>query len=42
MRRGELRQVLHDLPIEEPTVKPAFGGLVARFSFAREKEKETR
>jgi ubiquinone/menaquinone biosynthesis C-methylase UbiE len=42
MRRGELRQVLRDLPIEEPTVKPAFGGLVARFSFAREKEKETR
>jgi len=36
MREDELRQVLHDLPIGEPTVKPAFGGLVARFSLARE------
>jgi len=38
MRQGELRQVLRDLPIEEPTVKPAFGGLVARFSLARKSE----
>jgi ubiquinone/menaquinone biosynthesis C-methylase UbiE len=36
MRQGELRQALRDLPIEEPTVRPAFGGLVARFSLSRE------
>jgi ubiquinone/menaquinone biosynthesis C-methylase UbiE len=41
MRQGELRQVLRGLPVEEPTVKPAFGGLVARFSLAKSaKERE--
>jgi ubiquinone/menaquinone biosynthesis C-methylase UbiE len=32
MRRGELDQVLRDLPFEAPTLRPAFGGLVTRFS----------
>jgi ubiquinone/menaquinone biosynthesis C-methylase UbiE len=36
MRQDELRHVLRELPIEAPTVKPAFRGLVARFSLARE------
>jgi ubiquinone/menaquinone biosynthesis C-methylase UbiE len=36
MRRTELQQVLRDLPVEEPTVRPAFGGLVARFSLVRQ------
>ena len=35
MRRGELLQVLRELPIQEPTVKPAFGGLLARFSMTK-------
>jgi ubiquinone/menaquinone biosynthesis C-methylase UbiE len=36
MRLGELQQVLRQLPIEEPTVRPALGGLVARFTVVRE------
>ena len=35
MRQSELRQVLRDLPTEAATVKPAFGGLVARFSLTK-------
>jgi ubiquinone/menaquinone biosynthesis C-methylase UbiE len=36
MRRGELERVLRDLPVAEATVRPVFGGLLARFSLARE------
>jgi ubiquinone/menaquinone biosynthesis C-methylase UbiE len=32
MHRAELERVLRDLPLVAPTVKPAFGGLLARFS----------
>jgi ubiquinone/menaquinone biosynthesis C-methylase UbiE len=35
MRTAELREVLRELPIDEPVVRPGLGGLLARFSLLK-------
>jgi ubiquinone/menaquinone biosynthesis C-methylase UbiE len=38
MHQAELRQELDELAVDEPAIKPAFGGLVARFGSRKKSE----